>query len=164
MRGEERRKRKKGRAGERDRTREEKPTNDWSNQVPEWYRARPIGTVDHVCGLVPFIDQAPGLRGPARERIGRSLSIHPFSPLLSPPPFSRNVVCKRRSMADAQRSTNYPRATWNLEPARSSHVRRGRPLVPRNTRCRAVFLEGGRRTEKLWSDRDDFLIQQIRTN
>lgn len=118
---EERRKRKKGRAGERDRTREEKPTNDWSNQVPEWYRARPIGTVDHVCGLVPFIDQAPGLRGPARERIGRSLSIHPFSALPSCPlPPSRETSYANAGPWRTRNDRPIIRATWNLEPGTSA--------------------------------------------
>lgn len=83
MQGDERRKRKKEQIVERDRMREEKPTNDWSDRVPEWNQAQPIGTVGHLWGLVPFIDQVPGLRGSVHERIGRSLSIHPFSALPS---------------------------------------------------------------------------------
>lgn len=58
--------RRRVRARPRGKTREEdgkrrgeRPTDDWSIRASEWCRPRPIGTVDLLRGLAPFIDQAP---------------------------------------------------------------------------------------------------------
>lgn len=101
--------------GERNETREEKHTNDWSIRAPEWYQAQPIGTVHHLRD--PIHRSGSGRRTkPSRE--DREILIDPLSLFSYPFLFlSANVVCKRWSMADAKRSTNYLRATWNLESA-----------------------------------------------
>lgn len=153
MRGEERRKRKKGQTVERDGTREERPTDDWSDRVPEWYRARPISTVDHLLGSGPIHRSGPGPSW-ARSREDREILVDtPFlcSPpsLLSPLPFPFLVplLAKRRMQTQVHggRATIGQLSTRHLESGTSALLsrRKGeRSLVPRNTRWRTVFLEG----------------------
>lgn len=153
---------------ERDGTREEKPTNDWSNRGAEWYRARPIGTVGHLRGLVPFIDQAPG---PSRARSREDREILVDTPFLCSrllPPNSPAPSCET-SYANATvhggRATIGQLSTRHLESGTSTHLsrRKRETFGPAEYSLeKTVFLKGdGRRKNR--SDRDDFLIQ-IRTN
>jgi len=67
-------------------------------------------------GLVPFIDQAPAGRGrPLRE--DREMLVDPLSLRVrsSPPPVLPRTYANAGPRS-VQRSANYPRATWNLEP------------------------------------------------
>lgn len=163
--------RRKDRTVEGDGTREEKPTNDWSNWAPEWYRAWPIGIVDHLWGLVPFIDQVLGLRGPARERIGRSLSIHPFSalPSCTPPslvPFSRNVVCKRHGPWRTRNDRPIIHAPPGIGNQHALLTQEGREIFGPAEYWRIVFLDGDGRTTggKIDQIRTIFLYDKIRIN
>lgn len=68
---------------ERNETRKEKP-NDWSIRAPEWYQARPIGTVHHLRD--PIHRSGSGRRTkPSREDRGDPYR-SPFSVLLPPLP------------------------------------------------------------------------------
>lgn len=136
---------------ERDGTREEKPTNDWSNRVPEWYRARPIGTVGHLRGLVPFIDQAPG---PSRARSREDREILVDTPFLCSRLLPPNSPAPSRETSYANATVHGGRATIgqlstrHLESGTSTHLSREK----RETFGPAELVGEDRVPERRWSN------------